>query len=96
MAEDGVTKVGHYRAGASPYGIMDMSGNVMEWTSDWYGPYPGNIDINTKYGMVYKVLRGGSFLSENAFDLRCSKRNFEKPTVSGADFGFRCVLGGSS
>lgn len=33
--------VNAYPRGASPYGVMDMAGNVNEWTSDDFGPYPG-------------------------------------------------------
>ncbi|HSN95446.1 MAG TPA: SUMF1/EgtB/PvdO family nonheme iron enzyme, partial [Anaerolineaceae bacterium] len=33
---DGASKVGSYPEGASPYGVMDLAGNVWEWTNDWY------------------------------------------------------------
>ena len=35
------TPVGNYPLGASPYGVMDMAGNVLEWTADWYGSHYG-------------------------------------------------------
>ena len=36
QAYDTVVPVGSLSAGASPYGAFDMSGNVFEWTQDWY------------------------------------------------------------
>ncbi|MHC4598789.1 MAG: bifunctional serine/threonine-protein kinase/formylglycine-generating enzyme family protein, partial [Planctomycetota bacterium] len=36
------TPAGRYRNGASPYGVLDMAGNVLEWTADFYKAYPGN------------------------------------------------------
>lgn len=36
------TEVNHYTSGASPYGVMDMAGNVSEWTADDFLPYAGS------------------------------------------------------
>jgi formylglycine-generating enzyme required for sulfatase activity len=57
------TPVGHYPQGASPYGCMDMGGNVLEWTCTIYQLYPYNRgddgdDFNSTNDMV---LRGGSW-----------------------------------
>ena len=91
-AFDHPVKVGSYRTGAAVSGCMDMAGNVLEWTADWYQPYEGNTDINTEYGMVFRVLRGGSYLYKDPFDLRCSRRLYERPGTRREDFGFRCVI----
>ncbi len=46
----------------SPYGIYGMCGNAREWTSDWYGPYPGHrLRKNAASGKQFKVIRGGSY-----------------------------------
>jgi len=46
----------------SPYGIQGMCGNAPEWTSSWYGPYPGNqFTENLLVGRQVKVIRGGAF-----------------------------------
>lgn len=87
----GPKKVGSLREGASPYGCMDMAGNVYEWTANWYGAYEGNTKITTEYGQVYRVLRGGSFLT-GQFDLRCARRHYAKMDAARSDYGFRCAL----
>ena len=85
-----VRTVGKYKTGVSEYGCFDMSGNVYEWTRDWYNPYPGNTEVTVDYGTVYRVLRGGSFRSD-AFELRSAKRHYDKPDAQREDYGFRCA-----
>ncbi len=87
--------VGSYPLGASPYGVMDMAGNVEEWVNDWYSstyysesPYsnPPGPDSGT-----YKMLRGGSWL-ENHYYLRVSSRSLRSlPVGIGYSTGFRCA-----
>ena len=84
------TEVGQYLGGASPYGCLDMAGNVYEWTSSWYKAYPGNQEIKKDYGQVYRVLRGGSYQTRS-YDARCVKRHYAPMDASRADYGFRCV-----
>ncbi|MBI9043582.1 MAG: formylglycine-generating enzyme family protein [Anaerolineaceae bacterium] len=89
------TKVGSYPQGASPYGALDMAGNVWEWVLDWYdSDYYSNSPAENPQGPStgeYRVLRGGSWgyygmLPRSAHRLRHDPSN----DVSG--LGFRCAL----
>jgi formylglycine-generating enzyme required for sulfatase activity len=82
--------VGHYSGGASFYGLLDMSGNVSEWVSDWYKAYPGNTDSTSSYGETYRVLRGGSWYSDPRY-LGSSHRESFYPDVALNTGGFRCA-----
>lgn len=84
------TTVGRFLGGASPYGCMDMAGNVYEWVSNWYEAYPGNTQITKDYGQIYRVLRGGSFTT-GRFHARCARRHFDRMDAQRADYGLRCV-----
>jgi branched-chain amino acid transport system substrate-binding protein len=86
--------VGSYPAGASPYGALDMAGNVWEWVNDWYQPdyYNSSLEANptgpaTGTG---RVLRGGSY--HDPWDsLRTSYRFYSDPESHFSNFGFRCA-----
>ncbi|HOO72053.1 MAG TPA: SUMF1/EgtB/PvdO family nonheme iron enzyme [Spirochaetota bacterium] len=84
--------VDSFSDGASPYGVFNMSGNAMEWTSSWYRPYKGNSKINGRYGTQYKVLRGGDYCS-NWYKVRVTNREIGGAPNLYQDFvaGFRCV-----
>jgi len=82
--------IGSFDLGISPYGCFDMAGNAREWTQSWYEAYPGNEDVKAGYGQVYRVLRGGSYLT-GSFDVRTVRRHYERMDLSEPDFGFRCA-----
>jgi formylglycine-generating enzyme required for sulfatase activity len=88
------TPVGQYPAGASPYGALDMGGNVREWVWDWYDPYyyqyaSGNNPAGPAGGDK-KVLKGSSF-SDSYRYARPANRLAHDPTSPGINRGFRCV-----
>jgi formylglycine-generating enzyme required for sulfatase activity len=87
--------VGSRPAGRSWVGAEDMSGNVWEWTSSLYEPYPyaagdgREADTGTSTD-VERVVRGGSWNYVNVF-LRAANRSWYSPVVGGGNYGFRCA-----
>ena len=92
---DTVQPVGHYVGNASPYGALDMAGNVLEWCQDWYDrDYYAVSPRKNPQGPAtgaYRVVRGGSFFVE-APDLRSAARSAAWPSFLGHRMiGFRPV-----
>jgi formylglycine-generating enzyme required for sulfatase activity/tetratricopeptide (TPR) repeat protein len=89
--------VGSYPKGASPYGVLDLAGNVWEWTLDWYDPEfyrdsPGENPQGPEGGSE-RTVRGGSWA--NGADLvRSANRSSEKPGSRLNILGFRLALAG--
>jgi len=91
----GSATVGLFPQGASPYGCLDMIGNVMEWTNSWFEAYPGNDREpgQTPYGTQYRVQRGAAWYvyDLDSMPARCSTRFPATPDSKTSDAGFRCV-----
>ena len=91
--------VGAYPGGDSTWGCRQMFGNVWEWTSDWFGPYPGFVeDPYKEYSAPWfgdhKVLRGGCHATRGSL-LRNTWRNFYTPDRRDVFAGFRtCATDG--
>ena len=91
--------VGSFPDGASPYGLLDMSGNLWEWTSTIWDekkykyPYQGNdgrenMERNDKN---HRVIRGGA-LGSTSDGVRCAYRYNFSPDLGGSLIGFRVVV----
>jgi serine/threonine protein kinase/formylglycine-generating enzyme required for sulfatase activity len=89
-----LAEVDSLEKGKSPYGVHGMSGNVWEWTSDWYANnyYKASPATNPK-GLSNgdrKAIRGGSW-SNTATDLRVTGRDKLSPSYKNQSLGFRCA-----
>lgn len=96
-SRDGTTAVGAFPEGASPYGILDLAGNVWEWCEDAYDEdfYENGPSMNPKLASSSKnknghVMRGGSFMYD-ARALRTYARMGFDPHYRFAEGGFRCA-----
>ncbi len=96
--EQKTAPVGSFASGASPYGVLDMAGNVWQWCADWYGEnyYSGSPSRNPT-GPVSgssRVLRGGNWGSDvNASSFGSAYRYIHDPSLRYFIlFGFRCSL----
>lgn len=86
--------VNRYSRGASPYGVLNMEGNVREWVADWFSPnYYNTSPYDNPQGPsrgIKKSLRGGSYV-DNARQVLVFVRFRHNPNSPGANRGFRCA-----
>lgn len=97
---EGTRPVFDFFNGQSPYGAVNMIGNVWEWVNDWYSPtyyaarpnpVSNPVGPSQADSLNFKVIRGGSFrtfLTESRVD----ERNALSPDTRADDVGFRCAL----
>ncbi|MFJ3876854.1 formylglycine-generating enzyme family protein [Streptomyces sp. NPDC090077] len=87
------TPVGAFPSGASPFGLLDMAGNAMEWTASIYQPYDPDRSYGDLYDQLaglYRVARGGSWMNFR-YQCRAAERLAGNARYSNFQTGFRCA-----
>ncbi|MEI8165865.1 MAG: SUMF1/EgtB/PvdO family nonheme iron enzyme [Chloroflexales bacterium] len=88
----GTTAVGCFPAGASPDGLVDLTGNIWEWTRSEFRDYPYNSDDGREAGsdpaQKRFTLRGGSWANGSIY-LRAARRTLNYPDARYSDLGLR-------
>jgi formylglycine-generating enzyme required for sulfatase activity len=80
-------------SGASPFGVVNLAGNVFEWTATDFTHYPGSDQKTPRekdYQGTYQVVRGGSFDYPKEYAM-ATTRVWARPTSKGPRLGFRCA-----
>lgn len=103
--ELGPIDVGHYPDFPSPFGLLDVSGNVWEWTADWFdadwyaeapmtdpgSPEACSMVVGQAQGACEsRVIRGGAFDTTEG-TTQVSRRSFADPAVADRNLGLRCA-----
>ncbi len=77
--------------GVSPYGALNMAGNVYEWVADDYNAYPGNDKyIQSDFGKGFKGIKGGAYTDGISEQRPASRAGYQKD-YKDVDIGFRCA-----
>lgn len=82
------TLVTRYHDGISPYGVMDMAGNVWEWCLNAKGEYSNNVDLSTN---ATRAVHGGSFVSVHQRS-QITFHYYLNPQTYYSSIGFRLVM----
>jgi sulfatase modifying factor 1 len=82
--------VGQRRSGASPYGVLDMGGNIWEWCLTKWRPNYSTPPDDDPSGQEPRVVRGGSYIGDVGF-VRCATRGRLNPHYRDCSVGFRVV-----
>jgi len=88
--EVGTFEVGRFPGGASPWGALDMAGNVFEWVDATFDAYPGSPYTHPEFGVGFQVVRGGDWYLDRIYHRAASRlrapAEHRVPTI-----GFRCA-----
>ena len=85
-----LTPVNQYPLGKSPFGVVELFGNVLEWTADRYQPYPWSRCDSLDFKENFVVLRGSSWIHQGSLGT-CAARIYAPPANKTNFIGFRCV-----
>ncbi|MEK6709850.1 MAG: SUMF1/EgtB/PvdO family nonheme iron enzyme [Nitrospinota bacterium] len=86
----GPKTVGRRPGGASLHGVEDLSGNVWEWVEDPFRPIPGEGAPLARGGIIYRTLRGGSWVNAQG-EMTTASRTGDRPDRRLPAYGFRCA-----
>lgn len=92
--EDGydyAAPIGSFKGGISTFGAYDMAGNVWEWTSSQFKPYPGGPEKDALYKQDCRVIRGGGFQAPPTILKGMTFRFPSDPKMAYEATGFRCA-----